>query len=153
MITLKDSIEIKETPERVFNWLTNFRTDEDYQAWHPDHVKWQWVKGEPFQRGSVVLFEEYIHGELHRFKFVCIKVVPNRLIEYKSSFPWSIFMPKSKFIIVTRGGKGCVFTATISFRGHPLFRKIFERQIEATKQHMKEKGENLKRILESKEFS
>ena len=153
MISLVDSTEVKTTPDRVFNWLTNFRTDKDYRAWHPDHVKWQWVKGEPFRRGSVVLFEEYIHGKLHKLKFVCVKVVPNRLIEYQSSFPLSIFMPKSRFVMETTGEKNCVFTATISFRGYPLFQKLFKRRIEATKQHMKEEGENLKKILESKEFS
>jgi len=39
-------------------------------------------------------------------------------------------------------------TATGSLRGGPLFRKLGRKQMEATKQHMKEEGENLKRILE-----
>ena len=148
MVTLTDSIEIETTPEQVFNWLTNIRTSKDYQAWHPDHVKCQWIKGEPFQGSSVVLFEEYIHGKIHRLKFVCIKVVPNRLIEYKPSFPWSIFMPKSQFVMEPRGEKGCVFTATISFRAGSLLKKLGKKRLEAVKQHMKEEGKNLKKILE-----
>ena len=49
MIVLKDVIEIKASPEEVFAWLINIKTGKDYQAWHPDHVDWQWIKGEPFE--------------------------------------------------------------------------------------------------------
>jgi len=149
MMTLEDSVEIQTMPEHVFNWFTNLRTKENYRAWHPDHVKWQWVKGEPFQKGSIVLCEEYIHGKLHRLKFVCSDVVPNRLIEYKPTFPMSILMSKSQFIIEPKGEKSCVLTAAISFREGPFFKKLFNKRMEDLKQHMKAEGENLKKILES----
>ena len=48
MLTLKDSIEIKATPGKVFAWLTNIRNKETYKVWHPDHVELIWVKGEPW---------------------------------------------------------------------------------------------------------
>lgn len=49
MITLKDSIEVKATPEKVYEWLVaRFKDKESYQAWHPDHVDIRWIKGEPF---------------------------------------------------------------------------------------------------------
>ncbi|MFH1775516.1 MAG: SRPBCC family protein [Chloroflexota bacterium] len=149
MITLTDSIEIKATPEKVFNFFTGIKTAKDYRAWHPDHVEFVWLKGEPFQEGSIVYFEEYLHGRLHKLKFVCTKVVPNRLIEYRPTFPLSLFAPKNQFIMEPKGKKGCVFTATGSFRAGPLFKKLGRRQLEGTKQHMKEEGESLKKILES----
>ena len=62
MIVLKEVIEIKASPEEVFAWLINIKTGKDYQAWHPDHVDWQWIKGEPFEKGSVVYLKEYLHG-------------------------------------------------------------------------------------------
>jgi hypothetical protein len=148
MVTLTDSIEIKATPEQVFTWLINIRTGKDYQAWHPDHVEWQWIKGEPFQRGSVAFLEEYMHGNMHKLTFVCTKVVPNRLIEYKPSFPMSILMSKGQFAIDPRGEKSCIFTAAISFREGPFFRRLFRKQTEDLEQHMKEEGENLRKILE-----
>lgn len=115
MITLKDSIEIKATPEHVFNWLTNLKTGKDYRAWHPDHIDWIWIKGKPFQKGSVVYSEEYLHGEMHKLKFVCANIVPNRLIEYKPLFPWSIIMLGSSFAIESKGGDDSIFTATLNF--------------------------------------
>ena len=47
----------------------------------------------------MVYFEEYLHGKIHKGKFICTKVVPNRLIEYKPPFPLSVFFPKNQFII------------------------------------------------------
>jgi hypothetical protein len=39
VITLKDSIEIKAAPERVFEWLVQHMKDkESYQAWHPERL-------------------------------------------------------------------------------------------------------------------
>ena len=145
---LTDSIKIKATPERVFNWFINLRTRENYQAWHPNHVDWYWLRGEPFQEGSIVYCEEYIHGNKDRLKFICTRVVPNRLIEYKPLFPWSLFMLSSSFAIESKGKDDSIFTATINFRSFPLIERILKNQLEGTRLHMKEEGENLKRILE-----
>ena len=150
MITLKDSIEIKATPEKVFKWLVQrFKGKEAYQAWHPDHVDIRWIKGEPLQEGSIVYAEEYLHGQLHKLKFLITKVVPNKEIEYRALFPLSLFAPGNAFIIEPKGKSSCVFTATGRLRVGPLFKKFGKNQIEATKRHMKEEGENIKRALES----
>jgi len=152
MTTLKDSIEIKARPEEVFEWLLQrFIDKKAYQAWHPDHVDVRWIKGEPLQEGSIIYAEEYLHGELHKLKFIITKLVPNRVIEYRPLFPLSIFAPGNAFLVEPKGENGCIFTATGSFRAGPLFRKLAKNRIEATKQHMKEEGENLKKALEKGE--
>lgn len=104
MVTLKDSIEIKATPERVFDWLVQrFKDKESYQAWHPDHVDIRWIKGRPLQEGSIVYAEEYLHGYLHKLKFRITKIVPNRVIEYRSLFPLSVLSPGNTFLIEPKG--------------------------------------------------
>ena len=153
MITLKDSIEIKATPDRVFEWLAQrFKDKESYQAWHPDHVDIRWIKGEPLQEGSILYAEEYLHGDLHKLKFRITKIVPNRVIEYRSLFPLSILAPGNTFLIEPKGGNRCIFTAMGSLRiPRWLFEKLHKKhkgKIEATEKHMKEEGENLKRALE-----
>jgi hypothetical protein len=152
MIEIEDSIEINVPAEKVFEWLTNLRDSETYKTWHPDHVSLRWIKGEPFHEGSVVYAEEYLHGELHKLKFVGKKMIPNRLIEYGLPFPWSFF-GKNWFIIEPREENSCVFTAKGFLRAGPLFKKLGKKRIEATKQHMKEEGENLKKILEKSEHT
>ena len=150
MITLRDSIEIKAKPEEVYQWLVQrFVSKENYQAWHPDHVDIRWIKGDPLQEGSIAYAEEYLHGQLHRFKFRITKVVPNKEIEYGAIFPLSLFSPGNAFMIEPMGENGSVFTATGRLRVGALFKKLFRNKIEATEQHMKQEGENLKKALES----
>jgi uncharacterized protein YndB with AHSA1/START domain len=154
MITLQDSIEVKASPEKVFQWLTQRMKDkESYKAWHPDHVDIRWIKGEALQEGSILYAEEYLHGDLHKLKFRITKIVPNRLIEYRSLFPLSIIAPGNKFIIEPKGQNSCIFTATGSLRiPRWLFVRIHKKhqhKIEATQQHMKEEGQNLKKALET----
>ena len=155
MITLSDSTEVEVTPEGVFAWLARrFKDKESYQAWHPDHVDIWWVKGEPVKEGSIVYAEEYLHGDLHKLKFRITKIVPNRVIEYRSLFPLLILAPGNTFLIEPKGENSCIFTAMGSLR---LPRWLFERvarrhkgKIESMKQHMEEEGQNLKKALETR---
>jgi len=153
MIYLKDSIEVKATPERIFEWLVQrFKDKESYQAWHPEHVDIRWIKGEPLQQGSTVYAEEYLHDDLHKLKFRITKIVPNRVIEYRSLFPLSILSTGNTFLIEPKGENSCTFTAKGGLRiPRWLFKKLHQKhknKIEATEQHMKEEGENLKKALE-----
>ena len=156
MIELVDSIEVEAPAERVFEWLCQrMRDKESYRAWHPDHVDIRWIKGGPLQEGSVLYAEEYVHGYLHKLKLRITKIVPNRVIEYRFLFPLSILATGNKFLIEPKGDYGCVFTAMGSIRmPRWLFvrmHKAHKSKIEATEQHMKEEGENLKRALENQD--
>ncbi len=153
-VTLTDSIEIKTTPEKVFDFLVHLVDDESYRAWHPeDHVALRWLKGNPWEEGSVVYAEEYIHGELHKLKFLVTKVVPNREIQY---VPVSRFLrryfPKNTFYIELKD-ETCVFTAKGTYRVGWLVRTFagnkLNRGLSSVRKHMEEEGENLKRILEA----
>jgi len=152
-VTLTSSIEIKTTPEKIFRFLTNLVDDESYRAWHPDdHVSLRWIKGGPWAEGSVAHAEEYIHGKLHKLKFLVTKIVPNAEIEY---VPVSRFLrryfPRNTFCIEPKEGAS-VFTATgtcrVGWLARTFAKKRLERRLSSVRKHMKEEGENLKRILE-----
>ena len=54
-VVIKDSIEIKTTAEKVFNFLTGIVDDESYRAWHKeDHVSFRWLKGNPWSETSKI---------------------------------------------------------------------------------------------------
>jgi hypothetical protein len=144
MITLKDSIEITTTPDNIFKWLKNL--DKHYKEWHPDHVKWINETG-GLDEGDIVYYEEYLHGELHKIRSKIMKVEKNKRIEFRNLFPISIICPKGSFI-VEPGEETCIFTATLSFRFGNLFSKLAKSRVEALKKHIREEGENLKRLLE-----
>ncbi len=153
-ITLSDSIEVKAAPEEVFGFITRLVDDESYRAWHPeDHVSFRWIKGRPWGEGSVAYAEEYLHGKLHKLKFTVTKVIPNRRIEYgPTSRLMRRYFPGNAFIMEPTE-EGCVFTATVTLRAGWLVRtfakKRLDRGLADAGKHMKEEGENLKRIVEA----
>ncbi|MBN2097996.1 MAG: SRPBCC family protein [Dehalococcoidia bacterium] len=149
MTTLTDSIEIKTAPERVFNGLFRvFSSEEDFKRWHKDHVKCQWLRGKPFEAGSILYVEEYLHGGLHKMKFLGTRLEPNRRVEYRLLFPGSIVCPRGSFIMEPKG-ESCIFTATLSFRMGWIFSAFAKNRVDAVRRHMKEEGENLKKISET----
>jgi len=99
------------------------------------------------EEGSVLYIEECLHGKLHKMKFLGTKVESNERIEYKLLFPTSIICPRGSFIVEPKG-QSCIFTATLSFRFGTIFSRFAQPRVEALKKHMKEEGENLKRLLE-----
>jgi len=155
-IVLTDSIEIRTTPEKIFEFLLQIVDDASYQAWHPeDHVAFRWIRGEPWQPGSVACAAEYIHGKLHKLKFVIKEVVPNRKIEWvPASRLLRIYVPRNTLLIEPRDGS-CVFTASGVLRVGRLLKLLagnrLEQGLSSVRKHMKEEGENLKRILEKRE--
>lgn len=144
MIILKDSIEIKAKPDKIFKWLKNL--DKHYKEWHPDHVKCCWI-GKPAKQGSTLCYEEYLHGDLHKIRSKITKIEENKGIEFRNLFPISIICPKGSFIIEPKDGS-CIFTANLSFRFANIFSKLVKDRVEAIKKHMREEGKNLKRLLE-----
>lgn len=124
MTEIKDSIEIKTTAETVFEFFVHF--EENFHAWHPDHVKCRWI-GEPAREGSILYVAEYLHGKLHKFKFLMTEIVQNRRIEYLLLFPMSLICPKGSFVIESKG-ESCVFTATLSFRFAKFFLTVSNKQ-------------------------
>lgn len=152
--TLTNSVHINATPEKVFDFFLHLVDEEKYRAWHPDdHVTLRWIKGDPWHEGSVVYAEEYLHGKLHKLRFRIDKVVANREIAYSPSSRFlRFFFPQNRFFIEPKES-GSVFTATVCFRVGWLFRTFAKHKLEfglsCAEKHLKEEGENLKKILES----
>ena len=144
MAILKNSIEIKTTPDKIFKWLKNL--DKHYKEWHPDHVKWINLTGS-LDKGDIFYSEEYLHGKLHKLKGKITKIEENKRVKYKFLFPTSIISPKGSFIIELKD-ESSIFTAIVSFRFGWLFSKLAKNKVKASKTHMREEGENLKKLLE-----
>jgi hypothetical protein len=153
IMIIEDSIEINASAENVFNCLLqNIRDKESYRAWHSEHKDIQWLKGPPLSEGSIMYIEEYLQGFLLKQKYKIIKIVPNKEIKYRVLFPLSLIAPENKFYIKTTGENSCIFTAMgkinmptwLFYRLH----KSHKHKLEASKQHMKEEGKNLKKAAE-----
>ncbi|MDI6603456.1 MAG: SRPBCC family protein [Patescibacteria group bacterium] len=148
MITLKHSTEIKTTPENIYNWFKNI--NKNYKKWHPDHVKWINETG-GLGEGDIVYYEEYVHGKLHSNRSKITKIEENKKVEFKNLFPVSIICPKGSFSIEQKG-ETCIFTATFFIRFGWFFSRFAKQRLDAGKEHLREEGENLKRLLEKGEI-
>jgi len=67
--------------------IFSFHFEENYLAWHLDHVKCRWLEGEPFEEGPILYHKEYIHGKLHKIRSKITKIEENRGIEFKKLSP------------------------------------------------------------------
>jgi len=158
-LVLKDSIEIKATPEKIWGFFANL--DKNYKAWHPtDHVLFKWTKGKPMETGSEWYGKECLQGELMKGKGTIGEVIPNRKIVFKNAFPLSIVSPGFEWRIEPKGPNS-IFTAVSYINAERIMRKLMpifhhhdhkdmETLIAVGKKHVKEEGENLKKILEKK---
>ena len=149
MITLKDTVEIRASPEQIVEFFLNFK--ENFHAWHPDHVECHYLTPGPLKENSIIYIEEYLHGELHKLKLHITKILPNVRIEYKT------FLGTKGIFIIELRGTITLFTAEMHMGTKiPLLGKLadgimrifYSRHLEGLKQHMAEEGQNLKRILE-----
>ncbi len=152
MITLKDSIEIKTTPDKIFNWFQNL--DRHFTEWHPNHKKFVKVTG-GMDEGDIVYFEECVDGKWYKVKGKITKIE-------KTERGWRVelktLLAQLSFIVEAKED-GCVFTHIESFGFKTpiigslidfLILKVFDSsiRIDLIRKDMEEDGKNLKKILE-----
>ena len=151
MITLRDSIEIKVSPEQIIDFFLHFK--DNFYIWHPEHVECRYLTAGPLKENSVIYFEEYLHGKLHKLKLRITLIKPDSRIEYRP-----VMGTKGVFVMEPRGTT-TLFTAEMHVGSSmPVLGKIMDRiilkflsrQLEGIRQHMVEEGQNLKKILDSK---
>ncbi len=139
---------IDAPPERVFAFFENI--EENYTKWHPDHRVFKWVKGGPMREGAIAYSEQMMHGKLHKMPGKFVKVIPNRLIEFRWTNPFlRFFSPRNVWIFRAAGG-GCRFIAETDIRLGWIssHMKRVHKALEQGRTHLKEEGENLKRLVE-----
>ncbi len=148
---MEDSTEIKTTPEKIWEFFINL--DKNYKSWHPeDHIVFKWIKGKPMTTGSHYYGEEYMNERIKKFKGTIGEVIPNRKIVFNFTFPVTLVSPYFEWRIEPKGSNS-VFTAITIIRCEKFYRKImgkkgWDKLIATGKKHVKEEGENLKKILE-----
>ena len=148
-LLLEDSVEINTTPEKIWDFFTHL--EENYKRWHPeDHVVFKWI-GEPMKTGSKWMAEEVVHGKIFKLRGKIGEAIPNYKIVFNYAFPISLVAPRFEWIIKHENSK-TFFIALSYLRAGELFYKIAKREMEwkmaMHNKHVKEEGENLKRMLE-----
>jgi hypothetical protein len=149
MIRLEDSIVIDAPPEQIWSWLGDL--PRHYREWHPAHIACRYVRGDHLAIGAVLLFDERLHGKRHHLRLRATTVVPNRLFCYAGrAF-------RGQFELRPTNG-GTDFTARLDFGWRlpligmvtdAILRHVMGGRLRAFQAHMREEGQNLKRLMES----
>ena len=142
---LEAETHIRANPEDIFTFFREM--EQNYQTWHPNHISFRWVEGEPLEQGTRAYFEEEIGGTVMKKTVKYVTVETNRHIELKpTSRVMGFFLPFITFTIEPKSD-GCVFTQQIKVRTGPIGKRLNRDEFDAVHQHMCEEGENLKRLL------
>lgn len=150
MRVLRDSVHVDAPPEHVWSWLT--RLPEHYTEWHPDHVSAEWDRGDFSRAGSIMTAIEFLGGRREELRFELTYVDPGSCIEYRFKGLHALLLSGGAFTIAEDDG-GARFTACIRYRFGMLTERLFRRRISALRTHMREEGENLKRLIEARTSS
>lgn len=147
-VTMSHSIDIDASPEEVFAFFVNI--EENYTKWHPNHNEFRWIKGRPMEVGSVAFADQMGRGKSQKLNTRIDRVEPNRRIEFSWTNPFAkFFLPRNAWLFEPING-GCRFTAESDVRlGWISSRMAHVKEgIEEGRKHLKEEGENLKRLVE-----
>ncbi len=148
MIELRDTVLIERPASQVWTWLSDL--PRHYREWHPAHRRCWYVRGQRLEPGAVLGIEEELHGQRHRLRLKATEVVPNRLLRYSG---WGF---RGAFLLEDEGG-WTRFTATLGLGtavpiagrlADRLLRRFFSTRLAAIQEHMREEGNNLKRLME-----
>ena len=146
MILSETSPEIHAAPTQLFAFFAAMATN--YTVWHTDHVLFRWLDAPALKEGVRFYFEERIGGKLLKKKVAFTRIEPRSLIEFApTSRLFRLFLPRILFRIDS-AGSGFTVTQDIHLRIGPLAARLNRRELEAVRRHMREEGENLKRLLE-----
>ncbi len=145
-MVLQSEIWIRTSPDQVMRFLEGM--EQNYTQWHPDHHRFEWIEGRGVAEGVVFQFDEEIAGKSQSREAVYTRVVEGRHIEFAPTSRFlRLFLPRMLFRVVSEG-KGSRFIQEVHVRVGPLGARLNRREFEAVRQHMREEGENLKRLLE-----
>jgi hypothetical protein len=143
---MRDEILIQTTPDRIFEFFEGM--EENYTRWHPDHQLFRWATGRGVQEGVEFYFEERIGGQQMNKRVRFTQVEPNRHLEFAPTNGLiRLILPRLLFKIEPQGDQ-CRFIAEIHIRTGPIGARLNKREFDAVRQHMRQEGENLKRLLE-----
>jgi hypothetical protein len=146
MILRETSPTIRAAPEEVFAFFAGMETN--YGRWHPDHRWFRWIDPPALEPGVRFQFQERLDGKLLTKTVRFTRIEPGTLIAFApTSRLFRLVLPRIAFHIRPTDG-GVTVTQELQIRTGPLGAWINRREFDAVRRHMREEGENLRRLLE-----
>jgi Polyketide cyclase / dehydrase and lipid transport len=153
MISMTQTTRIPAAPERVWRFFSEL--DEHYSAWHPEHLAWRTLRGEPLAKGTVWFADEWVGPLRVSSRFFVEDAEPERFFAYRVGFPASVLRAGGSFRLVPVSDDVCELIEEVHL-GYPtrIFGALADRvltivlPLKEFRRHIREEGENLARLLE-----
>lgn len=147
---LTDTIWIRTTPERVFGFFDNL--DATFMGWHNNHHVFRWEEGRGMREGVVLYFEELLGGSVMKMRITVTRADPNRHVELAATNrAGRPILPRIAFRIEPEG-EGVRLTSEIEPCTGAAGATLDDMELDAVRRRMRERGENLKGLLEGDPF-
>ncbi len=144
---VSQSTDIAAAPERVQAFFEAM--EENYRAWHPDHVVFRWIDaGRHVQEDSAFYIEERINGQVLKRTMRFTRVEPQRHLEFAPESRLIRFFLKRVVFAIQLTATGCRLTQSLHVRIGPIGYWLNRRGFAAVERHMREEGQNMKAMLE-----
>ncbi len=147
MILSETSPLIRAAPADVFAFFLEMKAN--YLAFHPDHIEFRWLDAPALTPGVRFFIAERIGGKFLKKTVAFTRVEPNSMVEFAAHPIFRFFLPRITFR-VTEEKTGIIVTQEIQLRVGPMTAWLNRREFDAVKVHMREEGENLKKLLEGR---
>jgi polyketide cyclase/dehydrase/lipid transport protein len=152
VISLVETTRIPAAPERVWRFLREL--DAHYPDWHPEHLTWRTLRGEPLSEGAICFADEWVGPLRVTGRFFILVAVPERFFAYRFGFPASLVGAGGWFRLAPTSNGDCELTVEAHLGSSaPLIGRLVDRVLAAAlplgeiRRHMREEGENLVRLL------
>jgi Polyketide cyclase / dehydrase and lipid transport len=88
MISIIETTRLPHEPERVWRFFTD-EVEMLYPDWHPEHVSWRWLRGQPLAQGTVWHAHERVGRLRISGRFKVRQAESARFFSYTLGFPSS----------------------------------------------------------------
>jgi hypothetical protein len=154
VISLVETSRIPAAPERVWQFFCEM--ESHYRDWHPEHLAWRWLGGEPLADGTVWFADEWVGPLRISSRFFVDHVEPERFFRYRIGFPQSLGRAGGSFRFEPAPDGGCRFEQEVHFGfTTPIVGVVTDRFLNAVlpfnefQRHMREEQANLAGLLSS----
>jgi hypothetical protein len=155
LITFTERTVLPAPAERV--WRLIEQMEEHYSDWHPEHLRWRWLAGEPLAKGSVWFADEWVGPLRISSRFFVTANEPHRLFAYRVGFPSSLVKAGGSFRLEPVGNNECelIEEAHFGFSIPAVGRAVdillrLALPIREFQRHIHEEGKGLVRLLEAR---
>jgi len=106
VISVIETSRLPVPAERIWRFFAD-EVEERYADWHPEHLRWKWLRGAPVEAGSVWFADEWVGRMRIQGRFIVDQAEPARLFSYRLAFPSSLVGAGGSFGLEPSEDGGC----------------------------------------------